>query len=64
MNSFATSLDKERIVTEYIPLVKYIASRILVGKTKYVEFDLLVGYILLGLMDAINKYDSNKGMKF
>ncbi|WP_142414822.1 FliA/WhiG family RNA polymerase sigma factor [Hathewaya massiliensis] len=64
MNSFATSLDKERIVTEYIPLVKYIASRILVGKTKYVEFDDLVGYGMLGLMDAINKFDSKKGMKF
>lgn len=64
MNSFATSLDKERIVTEYIPLVKYIASRILVGNTKYVEFDDLVGYGMLGLMDAINKFDSKKGMKF
>ncbi|GAA0078727.1 FliA/WhiG family RNA polymerase sigma factor [Clostridium sp. CTA-5] len=59
------SLDaKEQIVKEYIPLVKYIASRIMVGKNKYMEYEDLVSYGIIGLMDAISKYDSSKGMKF
>lgn len=56
--------EREKIILEFIPLVKYIASRIIVGKTKYVEYDDLVGYGMIGLMDAISKFDESKGMKF
>lgn len=55
---------REEIVKKYIPLVKYIASRVMVGKTKYIEYEDLVGYGMVGLMDALNKFDRNKGMKF
>lgn len=55
---------KEQIIEKYIPLVKYIASRVIIGKTKYIEYEDLVSYGLIGLMDAINKFDSSKGMKF
>jgi len=63
-----TTLDvvegKEQIVVEYIPLVKYIASRVSLGKNKYMEYEDLVSYGMIGLMDAISKYDKTKGMKF
>ena len=55
---------REQIVQKHIPLVKYIASRVIIGKTRYVEYDDLVGYGMLGLMDAINKFDESKGMQF
>jgi len=55
---------KTEIVKKYLPLVKYIASKIIIGKTKYVEFEDLVSYGMLGLMDALNKFDESKGMKF
>lgn len=55
---------KEQIVLKYIPLVKYIASRVIIGKNKYIEFEDLVSYGMVGLMDAINKFDANRGMKF
>lgn len=55
---------KEKIIQEYIPLVKYIASRVMFGKNKYMEYEDLVSYGLIGLMDAINKFDDTKGMKF
>ncbi|AOR22947.1 FliA/WhiG family RNA polymerase sigma factor [Clostridium taeniosporum] len=55
---------KEQIVKDYIPLVKYIASRIMIGKNKYMEYEDLVSYGIIGLMDAISKYDPSKGMKF
>ena len=57
-------IHKEKIVEKYIPLVKYLASRIMIGKTKYIEYEDLVGYGIVGLLDAINRYDSSKGMKF
>lgn len=55
---------KEEIVKKNIPLVKYIASRIFVGKSKYLEYDDILSFGMLGLMDAINKFDESKGMKF
>ncbi|MBN1047855.1 FliA/WhiG family RNA polymerase sigma factor [Clostridium botulinum] len=55
---------KEQIVKEYIPLVKYIASRIMIGKNKYMEYEDLVSYGIIGLMDAISKFNPDKGMKF
>lgn len=57
-------IHKEKIVEKYIPLVKYLASRIMLGKTKYIEYEDLVSYGIVGLLDAINRYDSSKGMKF
>jgi RNA polymerase sigma factor for flagellar operon FliA len=55
---------KEQIVVKYIPLVKYIASRVIVGKTKHTEYEDLVSYGMIGLMDAINKFDESRGMQF
>lgn len=63
--AMAATMDiKEEVVKKYIPLVKYIASRVILGKSKYIEYEDLVGYGMLGLMDAINKFDESKGMKF
>ncbi|MGY0375170.1 FliA/WhiG family RNA polymerase sigma factor [Clostridium sp. JNZ J1-5] len=63
--SLASNLDlREQIVKKYIPLVKYIASRVIIGKSKYIEFEDLIGYGMVGLMDALNKFDESKGMKF
>lgn len=64
MNAVKDLAGKEQIVQEYIPLVKYIASRVMFGKNKYMEFEDLISYGMIGLMDALNKFDSSKGMKF
>jgi RNA polymerase sigma factor for flagellar operon FliA len=55
---------REQLVEKYIPLVKYIASRVIIGKSKYIEYEDLVSYGMLGLMDAVNKFDYDRGMKF
>ncbi|KYH29761.1 MULTISPECIES: FliA/WhiG family RNA polymerase sigma factor [Clostridium] len=63
--SIASNIDvREQIVKRYIPLVKYIASRVIIGKSKYIEFEDLLSYGMIGLMDALNKFDESKGMKF
>jgi len=63
--SIASVVDvREQIVKNNIPLVKYIASRVIIGKTKYVQYEDLISYGMLGLMDALGKFDDTKGMKF
>lgn len=55
---------REQIIEEYLPLVKYIASRINLNNSKIMEYDDLVSYGIIGLIDAISKFDSTKGIKF
>ena len=64
MENISPLTNKEQIVEKYIPLVKYLASRVMIGKTKYLEYEDLVSYGIVGLLDAINKYKPDKGMKF
>jgi RNA polymerase sigma factor for flagellar operon FliA len=55
---------KEQIIERYAPLVKYVAGRLAMQVGQYVEFDDLVGYGVFGLLDAIDKFDFVKGVKF
>lgn len=54
----------EEIVKKYLYLVKYVAGRVAIGLPPNVEFNDLVSYGILGLFDAINKYDVSQGNKF
>jgi RNA polymerase sigma factor FliA len=51
-------------VEKYAPLVKYVAGKISIGMPQSIEFDDLVSYGVFGLIDAINKFDCNRGIKF
>ncbi|MDV3426935.1 MAG: FliA/WhiG family RNA polymerase sigma factor [Bacillota bacterium] len=64
MAVFENMTVSDKIIEEYIPLVKYIASRVVIGKSRYVEYEDLVSYGIIGLLDAINKFDNGKGVKF
>ena len=55
---------RDKFIRQYMPLVKYVAGKVSVGMPNSVEFDDLVGYGQFGLLDAINKYDPAKGVKF
>ena len=55
---------KERLILEYAPLVKFLAGRLSVHIGHRVEYDDLIGYGIFGLMDAIEKFDIDKGFKF
>jgi RNA polymerase sigma factor for flagellar operon FliA len=55
---------REGIILRYAPLVKYVAGRVAIGLPSNVEFDDLVSYGVFGLMDAIEKFDTSRGIKF
>ena len=55
---------KEKIIMEYAPLVKVVAGRLSMYLGYNVEYDDLVGYGIFGLIDAIDKFDLCKEVKF
>ena len=55
---------RDKFIRQYMPLVKYVAGKVATGLPASVEFDDLVGYGQFGLLDAINKYDTSKNVKF
>lgn len=55
---------RERIILEYAPLVKVVAGRLNMYLGYNVEYDDLVSYGIFGLIDAIDKFDPNKEIKF
>ncbi len=55
---------RETIIVEYAPLVKLVAGRLSMYLGYNVEFDDLVSYGVFGLIDAIDKFDITKDVKF
>ena len=55
---------REQIIEQYLPLVQYIAGRIAIHLPDNVEFHDLISYGVFGLIDAIDKYDPHRDIKF
>ncbi|HVM00945.1 MAG TPA: RNA polymerase sigma factor WhiG [Egibacteraceae bacterium] len=55
---------RERLILQYSPLVKYVAGRVSVGLPATIEHGDLVSYGMFGLIDAIEKFDLAKAVKF
>ena len=55
---------RDRLILHYSPLVKYVAGRVGVGLPANIEQADLISYGIFGLIDAIDKYDQSRGIKF
>src|ERR1041385_645147 len=55
---------RNRLVEQYLPLVKYNGERIWARLPEGVELDDLVSAGVFGLMDAIDAFDLTRGVKF
>ena len=55
---------REKLILEYAPLVKLVAGRLSMYLGYNVEYDDLVSYGIFGLIDAIDKFDMTKEVKF
>jgi RNA polymerase sigma factor for flagellar operon FliA len=55
---------REGLILHYSPLVKFVAGRMGVGLPRNVEQADLVSYGIFGLIDAIDKFDLERGFKF
>lgn len=55
---------REQLIIEYAPLVKLVAGRLSMYLGYNVEYEDLVSYGIFGLIDAIDKFDMSKEVKF
>ena len=55
---------KDEIIVEYAPFIKYIARKIAARLPNNIELDDLISCGVIGLMDAIEKFDPNRDNKF
>ena len=55
---------RDRLIVHYSPLVKYVAGRVAVGLPQNIEQADLVSYGIFGLIDAIDKFDPSRNIKF
>jgi RNA polymerase sigma factor for flagellar operon FliA len=55
---------RQRLVEQYLRVVRYVAGRMAVGLPHYVEYNDLVSAGLLGLIQAIDNFDHQRGIKF
>ena len=55
---------RRQIVERHVGLVRYVAGRLAVGLPHYLEFPDLYGAGLVGLIQAVDNFDRNRGIKF
>ena len=55
---------RDKIILEYAPLVKVVAGRLSMYLGYNVEYEDLCSYGIFGLIDAIDKFDPGKAVKF
>jgi RNA polymerase sigma factor FliA len=63
----AAKLDpqwQEQMVLQYAPLIKYIASRLALRLPSHISMEDLVSSGIIGLIDAVQKFDPSKNINF
>jgi len=56
--------SREQLILTYSPLVKYVAGRLSSGLPSNVDIGDLVSYGIFGLIDAVERFDPDRGIKF
>jgi len=64
LNRRGKKKKNDALIMKYAPLIKYIATRIAARLPMHIEIQDLINSGVLGLMDAIEKFDTEKGVKF
>lgn len=55
---------RDLLIDTYVPLVKYVAGRLAINLPSNVELDDLESLGFFGLLDALEKFDENRNVKF
>jgi len=59
-----SSLSRDELILKYAPLIKYIAHRLAMRLPPHISTEVLISAGVIGLMDALNKYDPKKNVQF
>lgn len=55
---------KEDLILQYAPLVKYVVGRLAIGLPNIMDYEDVLSYGTLGLIEAVERFDPTKGVKF
>ncbi len=55
---------RDQLIERYAPLVKYVVGRMTIASASLLDTDDLLGFGTVGLLDAINRFDPSRGVKF
>ncbi len=56
--------ERDRLIEQYAPMIKHLALRIAMRLPSHIEIDDLINSGVIGLIDAIEKFDPEKGVRF
>lgn len=56
--------SRDHLILQHTPLVKYVIGRLAIHLPQVLEFEDLLGYGTLGLIQAFERFDPNRGVKF
>jgi RNA polymerase sigma factor FliA len=62
--AYPEQISKDMALKRYAPLVKYVVDKIATGLPKSIERGDLTNAAMIGLFDALEKYDESRGTKF
>lgn len=55
---------RDELITQYAPLVRFVVGRLGIPPTSLLEAEDLVGYGMIGLINAIDRFDPSRGIRF
>ena len=59
-----TGSGRDEIIVKYLPLIKYVVSRMAVTPPTGLDYEDLLSFGVFGLLDAVEKFDPSKGFVF
>ncbi|MBI2764428.1 MAG: FliA/WhiG family RNA polymerase sigma factor [Chloroflexi bacterium] len=59
-----TSSTRDSAIMQYAPLVKYVVGRLAIGLPAILDYEDILSYGTIGLIEALDRFDDSKGVKF
>ena len=56
--------DRDAAIEQYAPLVKYVVGRLAIGLPAILDYEDILSYGTIGSIEALDRYDDSKGVKF
>ena len=56
--------DRDAAIRQYAPLVKYVVGRLAIGLPAILDYEDILSYGTIGLIEALDRFDNSKGVKF
>ena len=61
---YASVVDREKLILDHVPLLKHIAGRMAFDLPSSIDRDDLIGYGMIGLVQAADAWEPGRGLKF